>query len=49
MTDSQLMACEHVWQWVKGSTDLKCMRCGMYSEEAQDNEVPPKEKPKEKP
>jgi hypothetical protein len=21
------MSCKHVWQWVKGTTDMKCMRC----------------------
>jgi hypothetical protein len=33
---TQLTDCEHVWQWVKGTTDMKCMRCGLYPEEAQE-------------
>ena len=22
------MTCKHVWQWVKGTPDMKCMQCG---------------------
>ena len=22
------MSCKHVWQWVKGTPDMKCMQCG---------------------
>jgi len=22
------MSCKHVWQWVKGTTDMECMQCG---------------------
>jgi hypothetical protein len=22
------MTCKHVWQWVKGTADMKCMQCG---------------------